>query len=164
SRQAGADLLGPSPGQQFVELLHRPAIDELGEDVGEVGLWIEAVKLRGLDERSQARPVGCALIVACKQAVLSVECDRPDGPPDDVGVHLDAAVLEEAYETVPVIEPVADRFGDGALLRDGDEPGLEPSLEVLDQWLRLGLSDGAALFGAAPADPALDGVERRDPF
>src|SRR5207248_7360453 len=74
------------------------------------------------------------------------------------------AVLKEAYEAVPVIEPVADRFGAGALLRDGDQPALEPRLEVLDQWLRLGLSDGAALFGAAPADPALDGVERRDPF
>jgi hypothetical protein len=38
----------PSPGKQRVDVCHRPAIDDFAEDVDEVGLRIEAVKLRGL--------------------------------------------------------------------------------------------------------------------
>ena len=110
----------PSPGKQRVDVRHRPAIDDLAEDVSDVGLRIEAVKLRGFDQRSQARPVDRARIVAGEQAVLAVKRDRADGSLDDVGIHLDAAVLEEAHEAVPMIESVADRLGDGALLRDGD--------------------------------------------
>jgi hypothetical protein len=50
------------------------------------------------------------------------------------------------------------------LHRDRNQPGLEPSLELFHQWLRLGLSDGTALLGTTAADPALNGVERGDPF
>jgi hypothetical protein len=35
----------------LVELLHWPAIDELREDVGQIGLRVDAVKLGGLDQR-----------------------------------------------------------------------------------------------------------------
>ena len=48
--------------------------------------------------------------MAGKQPVFAIDCDRADGAFDDVGVHLDTAVLQEAYEAVPVIEPVADRL------------------------------------------------------
>jgi len=67
----------PSPGKQRVDVRHRPAIDDLAEDVSDVGLRIEAVKLRGFDQRSQARPVDRARIVAGEQAVLAVSPPRP---------------------------------------------------------------------------------------
>jgi hypothetical protein len=38
----------PGPGQQRVDLLHGPAIDELGEDVSQISLRVEAVDLCGL--------------------------------------------------------------------------------------------------------------------
>jgi hypothetical protein len=57
-------VLSPCPRQEIVELLHRPAIDELGEDVGEVGLRIDAVELRSFDQRCEACPVDRALVRA----------------------------------------------------------------------------------------------------
>ena len=36
-------LRGISPGHEFVDLAHGPAIDEAGEDIGEIGLRIQVV-------------------------------------------------------------------------------------------------------------------------
>jgi hypothetical protein len=49
---------------------------------------------------------------------------------DTVRVHLDAAVVEKAHQTIPAAQAIADRHRDGALLRDRNQPGLEPSLEL----------------------------------
>ena len=50
----------PSPGKQRVDVCHRPAIDDLAEDVGEVGLRIEAVKLRGFAAPAKAQDLKMA--------------------------------------------------------------------------------------------------------
>jgi hypothetical protein len=102
--------------------------------------------------------------MAGEQAIFSIQRDRAHRSLDTVSIHLDAAVVEETYEAVPVVEAIADRLRDGALLRDGGQPGLEPSPELFHQRLRFGLSDGATFLRAAAADPALDGIECRDPF
>ncbi len=62
-----------------------------------------------------------------------------------------------------MVEAVADRLRDGALLRDGGQPGLEPSPELFptNGFVR---PVGATFLRAAAADPALDGIECRDPF
>ena len=38
-----------------------------------------------------------------EESILAVQCDRPDGAFDDVGVDLDAAVIKEADE--PALRP-----------------------------------------------------------
>src|SRR6202166_2501628 len=83
---------------------------------------------------------------------------------DTVGVHLDATIVEETHEAVPVVEAVTDRCGNGALVRYRHEPVLEPRPQCFDERLCLGLSDRAAFLRAAAADPAFDGIECRDPF
>jgi transposase-like protein len=57
-------LGSPGPGHQFVQTGGRPEIDQLGEDVGQIGLRLDAAELAGFDQRSDAGPVLRALIRA----------------------------------------------------------------------------------------------------
>jgi hypothetical protein len=66
-------LLNPSPRQELVEFLDGPAIDELGEDIGQIGLRVDAVKLGGLDQRCEAGPVDSTVVVAGEQAIFSIQ-------------------------------------------------------------------------------------------
>jgi hypothetical protein len=43
SREARSVLVGPGPRQQFIEFLHWPAIDQLGEDIGQISLRVDSV-------------------------------------------------------------------------------------------------------------------------
>jgi hypothetical protein len=45
---AGWALSRPSPGHELIETRGRPEIDEFGEQVGEVGLRIDAIEFAGL--------------------------------------------------------------------------------------------------------------------
>ena len=136
------------------------AVDDPGEDVGEIGVRLDPVELAGFDERGDDRPVLAAAIGAGEERVLAIERDRPDGSLDGVGIDLDAPVVEEAGEALPAGERVADRLGEPGLLADEFELGLEPGLERLDDRAALLLARAAALIGGAAADVALDRIER----
>lgn len=56
---------------------------------------VHGIELTGLDEGRDDRPVGAALITAGEQGIFSTQRNRPDGALDDVGVDLDAAIVEE---------------------------------------------------------------------
>jgi hypothetical protein len=86
------------------------------------------MELRGFDQRCEACPVDRALVVAREETVFAIQCNGTHCPLDAIGVHLDPAVVEEADQAVPAGQPVADRFGNGALLRDREQPVLEPGL------------------------------------
>ena len=55
-------LGGPRPRHEFVQTRGRPEIDQLGKDVGQIGLRLDTAELAGLDQRSDAGPVLRALI------------------------------------------------------------------------------------------------------
>ena len=57
-----AILFRPSPRQQLVELLHRPAVHQRGEDVGQIGLRVQSMELCALNERGQTRPIASSSI------------------------------------------------------------------------------------------------------
>jgi transposase len=87
SSGAALGLLGaPLPGHEFIKTRGRPEIDQLGENVGQVGLRLDAAKLASFDERSDTGPVLRALIMPRKKRVLSIENKRTDTPFDDVRV------------------------------------------------------------------------------
>ena len=87
------------------------------------------MQLAGFDERSDAGPVLRPLIVTGEERILAIEHDGADASFDDVGVELDAAVVEEKGELVPMVQGVADGFGDHRLGRDARGLLLEPGLE-----------------------------------
>ncbi len=68
TRSAG--LLGPGPREEFGETAVGPVVDELGQDVGEVGLGIDAVQLAGLDQRGQTSPIFRPSSLPAKRAFL----------------------------------------------------------------------------------------------
>ena len=76
------------------------------------------------------------------QAQLSAPSSLPAF--HDVGVDLDATVVEEAAETLPVVQAVADRIGEGRALRDDGELLLEPAFQPVDERPCSLLADGAA--------------------
>ena len=70
-----------------------------------------------------------AAVGAGEEGVLAVEGDSADRALDDVAVDLDAAVVEEAGESFPARERVADRLGELGLLADQAELLAQPRLE-----------------------------------
>lgn len=42
-------FVGVGPGEEFVDAIVEMPVDDLGDEVGEVGLWIDAGELTGLD-------------------------------------------------------------------------------------------------------------------
>lgn len=91
-------------------------VDDLGEDVGEIGVRFDGVQLAGFDQRRDDRPVLGPAVGSGEQSVLPIKGDRPDGPFDGVGVDLDAAIVEEQAQPLPVRERVADLRDDPGLL------------------------------------------------
>jgi len=72
------------------------AVDDAGYHVGEVGVRVDAVQLAGLDERGDDGPVLAPAVGAGEERILSGEGEWPDRTLDDVGIELDAPVIEEA--------------------------------------------------------------------
>src|SRR5215470_2007136 len=87
------------------------------------------------------------------------KCDQAIRSLDAIRIHLDAAVVQKAYQAPPALEPVTDRLGNGTLLRYRSKLGLQPGLQAFDQGLGFRLPRGATLLGALPTDAALDGIE-----
>jgi hypothetical protein len=56
--------LGVGPGHELVDLAGGMAVDETGEGGGQVGLGIDGVELRRLDQRGDDAPVRAALVRA----------------------------------------------------------------------------------------------------
>ena len=61
-----------------------------------------------------------------EQRVLAVEHDRANTAFDDVGVELDAAIVEETGESFPMVQGIAHGISDQCLGRDSGEPVCEP--------------------------------------
>lgn len=107
----------------------RVAGDDAGNDVGQVGIWVDAEELASFHEGRDHGPVLGAAVGAGEQSVLTGESERPDGALDGVGVDLDAAVIEEEAQARPAYEGALERVGQLALLADEGEALAKPGLE-----------------------------------
>ena len=105
------------------------AADDAGDDVGQVGLGVDAVQLAGPDERGQHGPVLGATVGAGEEMVLPPEGQGSDGALDDVVVDLDLAIIQETGQAFPAGQGIADRLGELALLADDLELRLQPRLQ-----------------------------------
>jgi hypothetical protein len=66
------------PGQELVDPVDR-VVGDAGEHVAQVGLRIEAVQGRGLDERVENRSPTTTGVRAGKEVVLAAQRERADG-------------------------------------------------------------------------------------
>lgn len=72
-----------------------------GDDVGEIGVGIDAAQFAGLDERGDGGPIRSTCVGTREERIFAIESNRTDPALDDIGVDLDAAIVEEACETLP---------------------------------------------------------------
>ena len=99
----------------------------------EVGEGLDAVDLRGLDQRRDAAPRLAALVVTREERVFPVQGDRADQVLDAVGVDLDASVMEEGLQAVPVAVDVGELLAEAGLGGDAQALLLQPVSEGGDQ-------------------------------
>ena len=136
------------------------AVDDLREDVGHIGLRIDAIEFAGFDERRDDRPVLCAAVGAGEERIFAIEGNGSDGAFDDIGVDLDPSVIDEAGEAVPARERVADRFGKLGLLADQREFFAQPGFERVDDWAGFVQSRRTPFVCVASANVFFNGVKR----
>ena len=153
---------GIGPGQEVVDLVIGIAVDDPGDDFDEVGLRIDGIEFAGLDQRGDDRPVLAAAVGTREECILAIEGNRTDCPLRDVGIDLDAAIIEEERQAFPARQRIADRLGELGLLADQSELGVEPGLEVLDDRPAFLVTNGAPFLSATATNVALDGVEPGD--
>jgi len=66
------------PRKELVDLTVRMAIDDPGEDVGQVGERIDLVQFAGLDQGCDDGLMLGTAVRACEQRIFAVERDRTD--------------------------------------------------------------------------------------
>ena len=107
-----------------------------------------AVQLGVLDERRDARPCGRAFIMPGEQRVFAIQGNRPGEILDGIAIHLDAPVVEEELEAVPVAGSIGELPAEAGLGRDAGAPLLQPVAEGLDQGRAARLPFGETSLGA----------------
>ena len=90
-------------------------------------------------------------LMAGKQRILSGEADWPDGVLDRIGVQFEAALVEEACESLPMSEPIADVFGQPGARGDHRQLLFEPRFQGGDDRRGMLLSCGEPRLGRAHA-------------
>src|SRR5262249_39830892 len=111
----GRALRRPGPGHQLVETRGRPEIDQLRERVGGVGVRIDAVQFASFHAGSDASPVLRLMVVTGAERILKIERNRTHAPRDNIGIELNATVIQKARKAVPMVESIANGFSNVGL-------------------------------------------------
>jgi hypothetical protein len=83
------------PGHQLIETGLGVAVDDAGNDVGQIAVRLDAEELAAFDQRGDDRPMLGAAIGAGEEGVFAREGNRPNGLLDHVVVDFDPAVIEK---------------------------------------------------------------------
>ena len=155
-------LFGEVPGHEFVDLRQGVHVDDPAQRHGQVSLRIDAVELAGSKQRSATRPGPGAVVIAGEEGVFSGERNRTDEILDRVGVHLDAAVIEEARQAVPPLEGVTDVSRQLGGAGQAPELRIEPGVQGLDDRGRELAARLQTALRRLAAHHGLDPVQRGD--
>lgn len=138
-------------------------VREAGEQIGQVGLGVDASAVAVADEGIKMGGAFAAFGIAHEKPVLLADRAGPDGVLDQIVVDLDPAVLEEHKEFVPLAEGVSDSFA-GEALGQVFAPGrevVEPGFDLLEDGQAVGLAFGpdGVRPGPAVAQAGFDLIE-----
>src|SRR5690625_4507427 len=100
--------------------------------------------------------------MTAKECVLPVQGERADEVLDRVVVHLDAPVLEEHAQAVPVVGDVGERAAHWRFARQPGTLFTDPGFELLDDRACAVLALPQAVRRRLAADLLLDGIEAGD--
>jgi hypothetical protein len=152
----------PGPRHEFIDAAVGPALDDFGEDVGDIGLGVDAEHFAGLDDRGRDGPMGGAAVISSKQAVLSGQAQGAQSALDGIAVDLHAPVIKEAGQADPVVESVVDGLIEIRTLQELGFGLDQPLVEAFHE--RRGALPSRVLTGGrrAASDLVLDCVEGAD--
>ena len=135
-------------------------IVDAGERIGEPGLRIDVVELRGLDQRGHGRrPVGTTF-GAGEEPRLSAKCKSPKSTLGRIIRQADPAVVDKAGEPVPAPQHVVDRLDHRGRARHSGSFITQPRFQSGQKRSALLPAYAQTFFGAQAVDVALD-IEQR---
>jgi hypothetical protein len=121
----------PVPLQQFIETIDGLSVDHPLQHVTQIGIGFDVVELAGLDERAGDGPTMPAAIAACEQVVLAAKCHRVDRAFAWIFIEFNAAVMQEARQTLQMRVRVTDGFGQRTAAGYARRLGFRPSIQSL---------------------------------
>jgi len=124
-------------------------ISDLCEEIGEIGLRIDAIHLAGLGDGVDAGGALAAGVGAAEEIVLSAQNRRLHRALSGIVRHLQAPIGQIAFECRPSREAIADGLCERTLATDPAERGVEKRLQLIEQGGRVAdaPSSGAAAIG-----------------
>src|SRR5215813_7949462 len=161
----GLDGLGrrPVPGQQLGQTRARPALGHTIDDVGEIGLRIEAVETSRFNDCVYVCRAQAPLVASQEEKILPRYGDGPHPPLGDIIIDGETAIAGIARKSIPTAEAVLECLAERALQRQPLAFALEPSLERGQERHGTGLPLGEPDVGGLAVDLSLDGIERAYP-
>ena len=118
-----------SPGHQSVDVLFEMPIGQLCLQIAQVGIGLDAVHATGSDQAVEACPTPGAVIVTCKKCIATCHGWASDRIFDQVGIHVDMAIVEEQTKASLTSEHIGQRFAQFGLSRDTGRLGTQPGKE-----------------------------------
>lgn len=92
-------------------MLSRMILDA-SKDISEPGEWFGVVELGGLDQAIDGGGSAAAFVGSGEGPVALASGHGPHRSLGGVVAHAEAAIVEEAHESVPEVEAVGDRLAD----------------------------------------------------
>lgn len=89
------------PRETLVDLAVGMAVDDLADDIAEVGVRVDVIALARFDQRGDGGQTLAAAIGSCEQGILAIEDNGADGAFYFVGVDFDASIVDEAGQALP---------------------------------------------------------------
>ena len=83
------------PRHEFIDVRDGMACGNGLQGSLKICVWLDVVQLAGLDKRRDARLGSATFVMASKERVLAIEGNGANSALDDVGIHLDGAVIKE---------------------------------------------------------------------
>ena len=96
----------------------------------QVGVRFDAVQFACFDQRADCRPASATAVAAREQVVLAAERHRADRAFNRIGVEFDAAIIQEARQTLPSRQRITDRFGERAAAGHAGKLRFQPHVEM----------------------------------
>src|SRR3569832_1314391 len=98
------------PGEKIVDLLEG-MIGNTRENIGQIGLWLDAIHFAALDDGVQAGGALSAGVGATEEVILASQDRWFHGAFGGVVRHLEAAIGDVAAQSLPAREGIANGLG-----------------------------------------------------
>lgn len=124
----------PVPGHKFIPPRRGPVAGDLGDDIGNVGLRLNAVEFGCLYDSVDGGGAIAASLRSGEQPILAAQSHTAHRAFGYVVVDLQTAIFEKTCQCDPAFAAIGDRLGHLGFGREASQGIVECRLQFLDQW------------------------------